>query len=123
MQKATQAIAATQFPGVTVANTATGTGLLLPTTGLVAGDRGCLPAVDGTFASQATTSQLTLATAGGVTNTGLASDYALAIRLLCSTSGTCCTTDLCNTMSRIEMSFVAMFMSIALALFGVFRGF
>jgi hypothetical protein len=43
--------------------------------------------------------------------------------LLCSTSGVCCTTDLCNTMSRIEMSFVAMFGSIALALIGVSNGF
>ncbi len=58
--------------------------------------------------------------------TALIGDYSSVTLLLCLTSGTCCNTDLCNTMSRIEMSFVAMFMSIALALntsIGVFKGF
>jgi len=50
-------------------------------------------------------------------------DYAAMTSLLCTTSGTCCTTDLCNTMSRIEMSFAAMLMSKALTLIGVFKGF
>jgi len=50
-------------------------------------------------------------------------DYSRVTLLLCSTSGTCCTTDLCNTMSRIEMSFVGITMSLALALVGVFKGF
>jgi len=50
-------------------------------------------------------------------------DYAAMTSLLCSTSGTCCTTDLCNAMSRVQMSFVSIVMSIALALIGVFKGF
>jgi hypothetical protein len=105
-------------------------GLLAPSaTNFAAGDRGCLPAVAASGAAdvpstlQATNVQLVLGTAASATTDVAAGDYALAVRLLCSTSGTCCTTDLCNTMSRIQMSFLAMFMSITLALFGVFKGF
>jgi hypothetical protein len=75
------------------------------------------------FIAQTTAQQLTIAVAGGGDINAVITDYSLLTRLLCSTSGTCCTTDLCNTMNRIEMSFLAMFMSIALALFGVFSGF
>jgi hypothetical protein len=110
-QRATSAKATTQFPtaGQTV--------------GLTAGDRGCLPAVYiGPNLPQTATQQLTFgqeeADAGAIV-----ADYALVVRLLCATSGTCCTTDLCNAMSRIHMSVVAILMSIALALFVVFNGF
>jgi hypothetical protein len=66
---------------------------------------------------------LTIGVGTGVTPINAPADYALVTRLLCTTSGTCCTTDLCNTMSRVEMSFVSIVMSIALALIGVFKGF
>jgi hypothetical protein len=66
---------------------------------------------------------LTIGVGPGVSVFNAPADYALVTRLLCTTSGTCCTTDLCNAMSRVEMSFAAMLMSIALALIGVFKGF
>ncbi len=73
---------------------------------------------------QTPSQQLTLGpgSAPDATPEGVSTDLVQAVRLLCTTSGTCCTTDFCNTMSRIEMSFVAMFMSIAFALIGVFNG-
>ncbi len=112
IQKATSAIATAAFPN---------TGLTRPASGLIAGDRGCLPVGAGTAAAQTTTAQLALAIGGTPANQ--ISDYGSVTTLLCTTSGVCCTTDLCNTMSRIQVSFVAMLMSIALALFGVFNGF
>ena len=119
-QKTTTAIATTSFP----TNAA---GLVAPLTpNFVAGDRGCLPAVGAANTAsslQATNAQLTLGAANGATTDVVAANYAQATVLLCSTSGTCCTTDLCNTMSRVEMSFVAMFVTIALAVFGVYNGF
>ena len=114
-QKTTTAIATTSFPA---------TGLVVPLApNFVAGDRGCLPAVStgATSTLQTNGVQLALGTVGGATTDVVAADYALATLLLCSTSGTCCTTDLCNAMSRIEMSLITMFMSIAL--FGVFNAF
>ncbi len=119
-QKATQGIATTSFP-----QSAGGIGLVQPTTALVAGDRGCFPtyAADGDAATQAAATQLALAQGVVATPAGTSTDYIQAYVLLCLTSGTCCTTDLCNTMSRIEMSFVPMLMSIVLALIGVFKGF
>ncbi len=122
-EKATQAIPTTAFPGVSAANEPTGTGLVQPTTALVAGDRGCFPEFGDVAATQAADAQLVLEEGGVVEDTGISTDLVKVVRLLCTTSGTCCTTDLCNSMSRIEMSFVAMFMSIALALIGVFKGF
>ncbi len=113
-QKATKTIATASFPTTT-------NGISQPTSGLVAGDRGCLPTPGAAFIAQKTTQQLTLA--NGADFTAFATDYGSLTYLLCSTSGVCCTTDLCNTMSRIEMSFVAMFVSIALALIGVLNGF
>ena len=74
------------------------------------------------FYAQKADQQLTLIVTGSSPDV-LISDYAAVTLLLCSTSGTCCITDNCNSMSRIEMSFVAMIMSIALALIGVFNGF
>jgi hypothetical protein len=68
---------------------------------------------------QTATQQLAL----GQEEASIVSDYALVVRLLCATSGTCCTTDLCNAMRRVDTSFVAMFMSKALALFGFLNGF
>ncbi len=112
-QKATSSIAATSFPN---------TGLTQPTLGLVAGDRGCLPTVsDFTDAIlQTAKAQLTLMPSMIALPNNLNVDYAAVNLLLCSTSGTCCTTDLCNTMSRVEMSFAFITMSIALALLWVF---
>ena len=77
------------------------------------------------YKAQLSTQQLTLGFNLGLHDTAedFEFDYGILTSLLCSTAGTCCATDLCNTMSRIEMSFVAMFMSIALALIGVFSGF
>jgi hypothetical protein len=120
LKKATSAIGVTQFP-----QTAAGganIGLLQPTSGLVSGDRGCLPAV-GANTPQTTSAQFLLAAGAGVTGAGMGADFASMTSLLCSTSGVCCTTNLCNTMSRIEMSFVSLIMSIVLALFGVYNGF
>jgi hypothetical protein len=123
-QKATQGIATTSFPGVTAANAATGTGLVQPTTALVAGDRGCFPGVGLAAQAQAAGAQLILRAGPAATGPEVfATDYIQAYVLLCLTSGTCCRTDLCNTMSRIEMSFVSIVISMALALIGVFSGF
>ncbi len=124
-QKATQAIALGAFP-----QAAGGAGLTQPAAGLIAGDRGCLPTVVANGAAdlpQTATTPLRLPL-GANANTAaaaltVASDQAAVATLLCATSGQCCITDLCNSMSRIEMSFVAMIMSIALALIGVFKGF
>jgi hypothetical protein len=110
-QKATTAIAPASFPS---------TIFVQPTQGLIAGDRGCLPIVGFSAALQTTTQELTLQIAG--MGGGLA-EYSRVVLLLCKTSGTCCTTDLCNTMSRIEMSSASMIISIVLALIGVFKGF
>jgi len=110
-QKATTAIAPASFPSTT---------FVQPTQGLIAGDRGCFPNLGLAAALQTTTQQLSLVMVG---MGGSFADLTRVGLLFCSTSGTCCTTDLCNTMSRIEMSFVAMLMSIALALIGVFDEF
>ncbi len=109
------------FPQSTAAGATIG--LLRPTTDLVAGDRGCFPEFGDDAATQAAGAQLILEEGAAVTDTGISTNLVQVVRLLCTTSGTCCTTDLCNSMSLIEMSFVAMFMSIALALIGVFGGF
>jgi hypothetical protein len=106
---------------------ATTGGLTQPTTGLIAGDRGCLPTVGATFIPQATNQQLTLGfnTVGNISAPAVASDFSSMTLLLCSTSGVCCKRNLCNiysyhnTMSRVEMSSLAMFMSICFALFRV----
>jgi hypothetical protein len=118
-QKAVQPIATSQFQATTT------TGLVAPTTALIAGDRGCLPGIAPAQVptQQTTSAQLLRAQLAGTTVTGALADYTATTTLLCSTSGLCCITDLCNTMSRIEMNFVAMFMSIALALIGVLNGF
>jgi hypothetical protein len=79
--------------------------------------------VVGNFQAQTTGQQLVLAAAANPAPTNVAADYGSVALLLCSTSGTCCTTNLCNTMNRIEMNFVAMLMSMALALFGALNGF
>ena len=119
-QKAIQTIAAAQFQ-------ATGTtGLQLPAAGLIASDRGCRPGVAAGTTETAQTSSVQLLLARGtgtVSVTSVLSDYSAMTTLLCQTSGLCCITNLCNTMSRVEMSFVAMFMTIALAVFGVYNGF
>ncbi len=75
--------------------------------------------------AQGTAAQLTLGSGSAATADKIAADYAAAVLLLCSTKGTCCTTNLCNTnaMSRVEMSFGAMIMTMTLALFGVSNGF
>ncbi len=123
-QRATAAIATTDFPATGVI------GLAQPGAGLVSGDRGCLPAVAaaGGYAAQTTTSQLTISLGSTVvagTAFNVAHDYASLTLLLCSTKGTCCTMNLCNTnaMSRVEMSFGAMIMAMTLALIGVSNGF
>ena len=97
-----------------------------PAASLAAGDRGCLPGVATVGADgrpQTGSVQLLLEQGDEADIDGVATDYAAVVTLLCSTSGQCCITNLCNSMSRIEMSFVAMFMSVALALIGVFQGF
>jgi len=123
-QKAFQTIASTQFP------TTASIGLLQPDAGLIAGDRGCLPTVstDATKTAQTISAQLVLgqivaAPLIGRSAVGVAADYGTMTSLLCSTSGVCCTTNLCNSMSRVEMSLAAMLMSMALALFGVLNRF
>ncbi len=125
-QRATAAIATTDFPQAGTGDI----GLARPAAGLVSGDRGCLPAVAAAAnaAAQSATVQLTLplgSTVVAATAFNVAHDYAAVTLLLCSTKGTCCTTNLCNTnaMSRVEMSFGAMIMAMTLALFGVSNGF
>ena len=120
-QKAFQTIASTQFP------TTASIGLLQPDAGLIAGDRGCLPTVstDATKTAQTISAQLVLGQDVIVERSvvGVAADYGTMTSLLCSTSGVCCTTNLCNSMSKVEMSLAAMLMSMALALFGVLNRF
>jgi hypothetical protein len=99
-------------------------GLRQPLAGLVAGDRGCLPTVGATFIPQATNLQLTLTyNASNVSAPAIAADFSSLTLLLCSTSGACCRRDFCNknynTMSRVEMSSFAVFMSISLTLLRV----
>ncbi len=90
IKKATKAIASTSFPATPTI------GLLQPAAGLFTGDRGCLPTVGFVSTAQTTTQQLTLGTSPAATILGVTNDYASVVRLLCSTSGTCCNTDLCN---------------------------
>ena len=94
-------------------------------TGLVAGDRGCLPIL-GTGAAQGTAAQMTLATQSGAAAiagaTGVASDavfadYGLIVTVLCSTHGVCCTTFNCNSSYILikNIYLISLLLSIAVA--------
>ena len=60
-------------------------------------DRGCLPIMSSSTKTQAQTQQLLLGPGKGTTSiTSLQTDYGAYITLLCSASGICCSTGLCN---------------------------
>jgi hypothetical protein len=105
----------TTLPAVTASNI----GLVATATNFAVGDRGCFPLIGAAAATQTATVQLVLQGGSGtLTAAAINTDYGAYVTLLCATSGTCCTTNLCNTsaMSRVEVSFGAMFMS-TLAMF------
>ena len=92
---------------------ATTTGLA-PVTGtqFIAGDRGCLPIIlDSAAAPQTTREPLTLIPLSS-SFASVGNDYGDWVNLLCSTSGTCCTTNFCNASGRIEMNLATAFMLI-----------
>ena len=110
MKKLTAAPAA--FPATTT-GLATAPGPLF-----VAGDRGCLPIIlNSAAAPQSTSDPLTLTPLNGFTFASVGNDYGNWVYLLCSTSGTCCTTNLCNASGRIEMNLATAFMLIGLMSF------
>ena len=109
---------ATTLPTATATN-----GLAATATNFVVGDRGCLPLM-GTSAQAATqtaTVQLVLGQIASGTLTGAIAntDYGAYIQLLCSTSGTCCTTNLCNGSGKIQMNLATTFISSTLIVLGL----
>ena len=95
---------------------------LTPVTGTQfrAGDRGCLPIIlNSAAASQLKNRPLTLVPLTGFNLASVFNDYGNWVDLLCSTSGTCCTTNLCNPSGRIEMNLATAFLSSAFMLIGL----
>ncbi len=93
-------------------------------TGLVAGDRGCLPIL-GAAAAQTTSAQMTLVAhtgaaigvAAGVASDAVFADYGLIVTVLCSTHGVCCSTFNCNSSYILirNIYLISLLLSIAIA--------
>ena len=82
---------------------ANGVGLVATTQNFAIGDRGCLPSISTTAQLQTQTQTLILAAGTGtLTGTGVWTDYGAYLTLLCSTSGTCCATSLCNSANKFN---------------------
>ena len=87
-------ISATTLPTAS----ANGIGLVATTQNFAIGDRGCLPSIGTSAQLQSQTQTLILAAGTGtLTGTGIWTDYGAYLTLLCSTSGTCCASSLCNS--------------------------
>jgi hypothetical protein len=96
---------------------ASSAGLITNSAAWTVNDRGCLPIV-GTAQTQTTTAlqyQVALgATIASVTSAGVATDLAAYITQLCTTSGTCCYTNLCNSANLFgfgKINFVLLILS------------
>ena len=104
------------FPAVT----AGGLGLAAFTgTQFIVGDRGCLPAINTLQSLQTTIAPLNVAATVTFTPQGVLSDYGNWATLLCSTSGTCCSKNNCNSGGRIQINLASAFLSTAFMFIGL----
>ena len=112
--------ASTTVPAVTASNI----GLIATANNFASSDKGCMPLIGAAAATQTATVQIVLqGGSGALTAAAIQTDYGLYVTLLCSTSGSCCTTNLCNSASgngKIQMNFVAL-VSTTLMFFGIMR--
>jgi hypothetical protein len=88
----------------TVLPTSSANGLAATAINFGVNDRGCLPVMDSVAATQTQNAYLKLASQGTFDATEAQADLSAYHNLLCSTSGVCCYTNLCNESTRLRMS-------------------